>query len=293
MAVSFFCIGALYGVAVLAVTLPYWYERGNTSCEDIPSAPYGPRAVIKLWWEAAFSALLLGLALFLDPVARHIERAEEPEDAEALPPVLLVHGLYHNASGWLYLRKKLRRAGFKKIHTVSYSSWKTNIDAVTATLEQAVAELEGRYPGKKPLLAGHSLGGLIIRNWLADPANQKRVLGAITLGTPHTGSKMAALACGALGRSLLPADPFFDELARRESPAAIPCVSLVSEADTMVLPQQNLVPVTEGWAMRLAPYATHAGLLTRGPVVRMAVWELHRMGTDAMAADGEKQLRVS
>ncbi len=88
---------------------------------------------------------------------------------------------------------------------------------------------------------------------------------------------MASLAFGSLGGSLLPANPFFGELARREAPATVPCISLVSEADTMVLPQQCLVPVTKGWDMRLTPYATHAGLLVKGPVLRMVVWELHRI----------------
>jgi len=275
----------LYLVLVLAVTLPYWYERGNTSCEDIPSAPYTPRAAVKLCMNIAASAPLLGLAFPLDPVMRHIEGHDEQEDKENLPPVLLVHGLYHHPSGWLFLRRQLRKAGFRKIYTMAYSSWKTDIAAVTAKLENSVWDLERRHPGEKTLLVGHSLGGLIIRNWLADADNQKRAAGALTLGAPHRGSKMAALACGALGRSLLPANPFFADLARNESPATIPCVSLVSEADTMVLPQQNLIPVTRGWTMRLAPYATHVGMMTKGAVIRMAVWELHRMVAETADKD--------
>lgn len=270
-------LAILYLVLVLAVTLPYWYERGNTFCEDIPSPPYTPRAVVKLCMASAASALLLGLAFPLDPIMRHIEGHDEQEDKENLPPVLLVHGLYHHPSGWLFLRRQLRKAGFRKIYTMAYSSWKTDIAAVTAKLESSVWNLERRHPGKKMLLVGHSLGGLIIRNWLANADNQKRAVGAVTLGAPHRGSKLAALACGALGRSLLPTNPFFADLARNENPATIPCVSLVSEADTMVLPQQNLIPVTGGWAMRLAPYATHVGMMAKGAVLRMAVWELHRM----------------
>lgn len=274
-----FCLFAaiLYLVVVFAVTLPYWYETGNSPCADIPAAPWAPRPVVKLWLEAAWCALLLGVALVLDPIFRRIPNKDKNAATGDLPPVLLLHGLYHNPSGWMYFRKHLHAAGFCKIHAPGYSSWKTDITALTEKLEAAVRDLESRYPGQKPLLVGHSLGGVLIRNWLANGDNQRRVLGAVALGAPHRGSKMAAMAFGKLGKSLVPGNPFFANLARTEAPASIPCVSLVSEADTMVLPQENLVPVTKGWEMRLTPYATHAGLLVRGPVLRMALWELHRI----------------
>ncbi|SBV97484.1 exported hypothetical protein [uncultured delta proteobacterium] len=274
-----FCIFIviLYLLAVFAVILPYWYEVGNNPSEDIPSGSWSVRPVIKLWLEAARAFLCLGAAFALDPILRRMCAKKYRDDGEDLPPVLLVHGLYHNPSGWMYLRGRLYKAGFRKIHTMAYSSWKTDIAALTAKLETEICGLESRYPEKKPLLVGHSLGGLLIRNWLASTENQARILGAVTLGAPHRGSKMAAVAFGKLGRSLLPANPFFADLARRENAASIPCISLVAEADTMVLPQHNLVPMTKGWEMRLTPYTTHAGLMTRGAVCRMVAWELHRI----------------
>ena len=274
---SGFFILVIYMVAVFGVTLPYWYEAGNSPAGDIPASPWSFRPALKLWLEAAWCALLLGIAFPLDPFARRIAAARSGPGDDGLPPVLLVHGLYHNPSGWMYLRRHLQKAGFRDIRTLKYSSWKTDIAAITAKLDAAVRDIENSRPGKKPLLVGHSLGGLLIRNWLADAGNQKRAMGAVTLGAPHRGSKMAALAFGALGKSLSPANPFFADLALREAEASIPCVSLVSEGDTMVLPLQNLVPVTSGWEMRLTPYTTHAGIMLKGAVMRMTVWELHRI----------------
>lgn len=284
MTVLLIFAAVLFFGTVLAITLPYWYELGNSPCEDIPASPYGFKSVIKLWVQASWAALLLGLALGLDPLMRYCEKKDQDAGNEELPPLLLVHGLYHNATGWLYLRRRLRKAGFRKICTMSYSSWRTDMEIITRLLDCEVKNLEHQYPGQKPILVGHSLGGLLIRNWLAKEENQGRVLGALTLGAPHKGSKMAAVAFGALGKSLLPSNPFFENLARTESPASIPCVSLVSEADTMVLPIGNLVPVTRGWVMRVTPYATHAGILTRGAVMRMAAWELHRMARETATA---------
>jgi hypothetical protein len=83
----------IFLVGVLAVTLPYWYERGNSPCEDIPNAPYALKPVAKLAFEAAFSAVRLFIAYPLDPIMRHIENPDEHEGASDYPPVLLVHGL--------------------------------------------------------------------------------------------------------------------------------------------------------------------------------------------------------
>ncbi len=178
MLIFCFFLAVLYLVAVLAVTLPYWYEVGNNPSEDIPSSPWAPRPVIKLWLEAAWNALLLGVAFPADPILRRIRNKRAVEDADNLPPVLLVHGLYHNPSGWMFLRGHLHKAGFRKVHTLKYSTWKTDISAITGKLDAAITELESRYPGEKPLLVGHSLGGLLIRNWLAAKKNQTRARGA-------------------------------------------------------------------------------------------------------------------
>ena len=267
----------LYLVIVLGVILPYWYEAGNSSCADIPAVKWSFGPVVKLWLVAAWSALLLGVAGIADPILRLVRKKNEGGGNGELPPVLLLHGLYHNPSGWMFFRRHLRKAGFRKIQAMGYSSRNMTIEALTEKVDATVRELESRYPGQKPILVGHSLGGLITRNWLADEENQRRIFCAVTLGAPHRGSKMAAMAFGKLGRSLLPTNPFFADLARREAPASIPCISLVAEADTMVLPQENLVPVTAGWEMRLTPYTTHTGMLTDGAVLRMVVWELHKI----------------
>lgn len=289
MGVCLFFFVVVYLGVVLAITLPYWYELGNTSCEEIPAAGIGPKQVLKLWAEASLRALFLGAAYLADPLLRRLEKANESGGGD-MPPVLLIHGLYHNATGWLYLRKELRKAGFNDVRTMVYSSRRTSIEAITKKLDDAVQDLERSRPDRKPILVGHSLGGLLIRNWLADEANQRRILGALTLGAPHSGSKMATLAFGALGQSLTPTNPFFSELKQKESPAAIPCVSFVCEADDMVLPLRNLVPVTPGWVMRITPYTTHTGLLVKKAVLRMTVWELEGMAKSAENnAAGEKK----
>lgn len=85
-----------------------------------------------------------------------------------------------------------------------------------AAMPDAVAELaavltasERRHPLAPVVLAGHSRGGLIARRLVeARPEAARRVRALITLGTPHAGSGLAAmawrsrLALGALGAVL-------------------------------------------------------------------------------------------
>ncbi len=272
-----FFVFVLYAMAIFISILPFWYETPNSPCRDIPAAPPGVLPVTRMWWAAMWAALLVILAHPLDLILRRFMAGKNQDGPAEYPPLLLVHGLYHNATGWFFFRRRLQKAGFSRIHRYTYDSWNTTITQVTNRMEETVADMEARYPGEKPILVGHSLGGVIIRNWLADRGNPERVRGALTLGAPHKGSKMAAFALRELGRTLLPSNPFFADLARRESPASIPCLSLASEADGMVLPQENLLPVTPGWNFRLTPYCTHVGLLTSPAVARMVAWELHRM----------------
>ncbi len=287
MLTVFLVLILLYAIAVLIATVPYWYETPNSPCKDIPAPRLGVLPMLRLWWSAFCSFGWILLAHPLNLMLPWLKPDKEPDLPEReYPPLLLVHGLYHNATGWAFLRRHLQHAGFTRIHSYSYCSFGTNVTRLTNRLEQEISALENRYPGEPVLLVGHSLGGVLIRNWLAAaPGNQKRARGILTLGAPHKGSKMAAFACGELGRSVSPSNPFFSELARAEPKAVIPCLALASEADTMVLPQENLVPVTPGWDFRLTPYCTHVGLLTSSAVARMIAWELHRMSA---ATDGAK-----
>ncbi len=272
----------LFCAGVAAANLLYWYECGNNPDQDIPAPALGPRSFLTLW---ALSVRGLVMAVLVRPLGLFY-RLRDGSGTDGLPdqknpPLLLVHGLYHDNSAWVLFKRHLLKAGFRRIHMLHYATAGTKLEELPAKLDHAVSELERLYPGEKPLLMGHSLGGLIIRSWLALEGNQARASGVLTLGAPQRGSKVAAFAIGGLGKSLLPTNPFFARLAETEPPASIPCVALVTPGDTMVLPLRNLVPVTPNWELRLTPLESHIGLLFSPAVQRMAAWELHRMSAAA------------
>jgi len=277
MAVIFAAFAALL-VGIFLWTLFYWYERKTDSSDDIPALPFTPGNAAYVCLATLYGVCACCAGLLADAARNCLPKADAPiQGSGAAMPVLLIHGLYHNRSAWFFLRRPLRRAGFARIHYMEYPSKNMTIPVLGDRLEQQVAGLERLYPGVKPLLVGHSLGGLIIQQWLRLPGAEQRISGILTLGTPFRGSKMAAFAIGRLGQSLHPVEPFFAEPAAGQPPTSIPRVAIASRADCDVLPLRSLVPPQNGWTFLLSPAVSHLGMLSAPKVTRMAAWELHKM----------------
>lgn len=239
-------------VAILTEFI-YWYEYKNN-----------PTAVLRghtfpLWrsvWNVLEVAVSLIVVYIFYPFASIFSKPFLGPQRKK-PPLILVHGLYHNASAWFIYRFWLRAAGYGRIHCFSYPTRGKDIWDLTKYLERSVSEVEALYPGEKPMVLGMSLGGLLIRAWMceqrgsaaqvdapaqsATPAadgsesrdisgqdspgvadssfkpNQERLCAVVTMGTPHAGSKLAAFALERTAKSLLPSNSFLAELVAKES----------------------------------------------------------------------------
>ncbi|NNL94242.1 MAG: alpha/beta fold hydrolase [Xanthomonadales bacterium] len=106
-----------------------------------------------------------------------------PTDADAVPEIILVHGLWYGRGSTFLLKKRLRKLGFS-VGTFSYSS-------IFREPADVARQLQRRLPeGRDVHLVGHSLGGLIILQMLArrdEPFGARVVM----LGTPLKGSVVA------------------------------------------------------------------------------------------------------
>ncbi|MDO4897267.1 MAG: alpha/beta fold hydrolase [Moraxella sp.] len=111
-----------------------------------------------------------------------------PKDALPIvankPTVLLIHGLHMHGVYMHPLSKKLALAGFTT-HAPSYHSLTQPIDAHSQKLHNW---LTNHHDGSPIHLVGHSLGGLVIRHFLANYGQNWNVSYCVTLGTPHQGS---------------------------------------------------------------------------------------------------------
>ena len=116
-------------------------------------------------------------------------------------PVILLHGLHHAPFIMRPLAKRLQAQGLVT-HQYGYRSLR---DGIKINSERLNRWLEKHYNPEQPIdLVGHSLGGLIIRDFIVDYP-EWQIGRCVTLGTPHLGSVCAdyisQLAPVVVGRS--------------------------------------------------------------------------------------------
>lgn len=106
----------------------------------------------------------------------------------ATVPVLLLHGLYFTPQMMRPLGRRLAAQGFT-VHYFGYRSVRQSLAQHAACLAHVVADLQAAHAVPIHLI-GHSLGGLVVRQFAA--MHPHGSLGrCVTLGTPHQGSAVA------------------------------------------------------------------------------------------------------
>jgi triacylglycerol lipase len=185
---------------------------------------------------------------------------------KAGPAIVMIHGIYHNASAWTYYRWRLKRNGYGQVYAFSFTSWKTSFEEVYEKLEAWMKKVERECSGKEMVMVGHSLGGLLAKTYAGsrDSVQPSPIRRVITLGTPFMGSKMAALGFGSLSKSLQYQGPLVGEMAKCHPSTQLPCVAFYSPVDNMVLPPDSLLPPAEWKQERTVPLG-HTAVLYHGP----------------------------
>jgi triacylglycerol lipase len=116
-------------------------------------------------------------------------------------PVLLVHGYAASESVWTPLRRALAGAGFGHIVSLTYNSFATDPEAVSAELTHQALRALTATGAPRVHLVGHSLGGLIVRCALAGSAVlSSQAASAVTIASPHSGAYLARIAPGPCAR---------------------------------------------------------------------------------------------
>lgn len=247
----------------------FWYENGADFRCTGPDKPAGiaGSSLLKGILSGILSTLLV-FALFPLGFFSKLRNPQKISSSQAV--IVLIHGLYHNASAWTVCRRALKTAGFNNIFAFQYRSFFTSFEQTLALLEVYLERLHAEFPDQAFSLVGHSLGGLLARVY-AEKHPDRAVAAVITLGTPHRGSKMAVFGPGRLAASLMFRGPLFEQLER--SPNRLPCkgLALYSPVDNLVIPAEGLkVPYT-GWLSRETHPMSHVAMLFAPSVIREVV----------------------
>ena len=267
----------------LATYILFWYETANSAYKDELARISNGRT--GSWILRGFVSSVLShiVAIGCYPLAlvRNLWRPV-PGVSVSSPPVILIHGLYHNASAWIRFRGWLRRAGYKRFYAFNYTSLRPDFQEICGQLEQRIMETSRNFPGEGIVLVGHSMGGLLAKAYAArnDVSQGPPVKALITLGTPYGGSKMVVFGIGHLAKSLACGGPLIRELEAKQVSSEVPCIAFHSPVDNMVLPAESLKPPS-GWREELTDPVCHVAMLYHGPTIRRV---LNQMETAVTAA---------
>jgi len=249
-------------VCIVSYSL-FTYESGNAP-DTTPPLPRRDMVRAFCWGVGALFWATATFALGFFPFLWR-PRGKAPTSR---PGVVLIHGLYHTPAAWIVFGPALAMAGLGRSHALGYNSFGSrSFEDIARQLTVQVHAILDDTP--RIALVGHSMGGLFIRRLLADPRIARAAVAAVTLGAPHHGSKMAALAfCSTVGRQLLPGSPLFRALEARPEAAAVQKLNIISPADDMVLPNASSAMAGDGWSTLYVPPMSHIALLYHPTVIR-------------------------
>ncbi|MDQ0788703.1 triacylglycerol lipase [Streptomyces sp. B3I8] len=228
---------------------------------DRPPRPLHPRApfphLVPLLRATALEAAILAGHLLLYPSGLLPERRPGALHADAArrtapdttlpslprsssPPVVLLHGFVDNRSAFVLLRRSLARSGHRRIESLNYSPLTCDIRVAAELLGRHVEDLLARTGQGHVDVVGHSLGGLIARYYVQRLGGDLRVRTLVTLGTPHSGTRVAPLAdAHPIVRQMRPHSAVLEELRRPAPGCRTRFVSFWSDLDRLMVPVET------------------------------------------------------
>ncbi len=169
----------------------------------------------------------------------------EPLPDDGHHPIVLVHGLAGHPGNFMALRQYLAVKGRKRVYAIDFGSAE-NLDLMANLLRDflaAVVERNELDDDARIDVIAHSMGGLVTRLAVEEPATASRVGTVITMASPHSGTYTARLGATTPTTELRPESPVVKRLARQlpwdEHPELPRLVALWSASDLIVLPGEG------------------------------------------------------
>jgi pimeloyl-ACP methyl ester carboxylesterase len=256
----------------------FWYEAANTPYGETLKRLAGGNIGRLLLKGVLWGVFSQGAVLFFLPCAFFRRMWNPPPDLKStLPTVILLHGVFHNRSAWVVYRRRLRRAGFTNIYAWNFPMARRPFEELVGEFAAWLERVAAPLPGRPVVLIGHSLGGLIARAYAQGPQAAPALASIITLGTPHQGSKLAALGPRvSCSEELLYRGPAIERLERGVLERAsrndgIDRLAIYSPIDNMVLPPAALKVPLPGWTHRETSPISHVAMLYHGPTIAIVM----------------------
>lgn len=146
-------------------------------------------------------------------------------------PVVFVHGYFQNRVDFIYLARRLRRAGAGPLYACNFF-WPQDLNASSADVREFVQGVREQTGASAVDLVTHSTGGLFALDLIAE--NPSGVRRAVLLALPASGVKWRGPLLGPAGNQLRSASAYI--AARTNKVTGVPVLSAYSEDDNVVHP---------------------------------------------------------
>jgi pimeloyl-ACP methyl ester carboxylesterase len=177
-------------------------------------------------------------------------------------PVALVHGYFHNRSGFDYLSAELRRRGFRWIHGMNYNPLGHSVPDLAERFGRYVDDLRRVSGANRVHIVGHSLGGVLARWYVEQLGGHKVVDTCVTIGTPHSGTYAAYLGIGQAAKDMRPGSGVMQALDSSLRRSRVKYVNLYSDLDMLIVPSSSgLLPEQRNVHNHLIDDLGHTSLL--------------------------------
>ena len=197
-----------------------------------------------------------------------------PLGTRSATSVVLVHGYGGTRSTWSPLQRRLQEAGCTSLHAITYTPFAPCVPTIARTLIRECHDAMEHAGTDRVSLVGHSLGGVVVRYAVQELGLEPHVRTAVTVASPHRGTRAALLGRGELVASLRPGSPLLEELRRRARTSPVRWVSYYSDADLVVRPRSSRLDEPDlGATNVLVPGAGHLGIV-RSPRFLASVVDL-------------------
>lgn len=154
----------------------------------------------------------------------------------AAPPIVFVPGYLGTRAALWPLRRALGRAGWRHAVGYNYRTVGGDVRSAARGLGALIDRLRVEHGAAEVVVVAHGIGGLVARLCLRERA-ARDVLALVTLGTPHQGTKLAALALDRMAQDVRRGAPLVEELADEDPlPGRVEIVAIYAGFDPMVLP---------------------------------------------------------
>ena len=228
------------------------------------------RCTVKEIGAHLVAAQLYPLGLF-EGGEHHLKHpVKQPRKGKALNPrpIILVHGIIHNRSAFVRLKRRMEKMGWVNVFTLNYSTFHGNILQMVEELARKTDMVLKKTGATQVDIVAHSLGGIVGRTFMSLGEGRGKVRRLVTLGTPHQGTQLSFVAKG-LSRGALDADLRINSYLMRllkstELPKNSEIISIYSPFDWTVVPTENgSVKGRPASALRniQLEYVGHMGLL--------------------------------